>query len=598
MLTTRTGTLFQVLCKFGRTYPGITRTCSSKKGDGDEKLPATASEVKPTQVLNDNFELESFSPSEAINRSDKIKAIGGVPLNKDDYLPKDRPWDGNKPDSEILHPPPPPNFINFNPFECSINDDMTQTKDVDPTLLKYRYPQFMMPNDPFPDRERAPKLKGSFSDVVSHNPEVSLPIQTDVLVIGGGIIGASIAYMLKSKVHESVSITVLEKDPSYSKCSTTLSAGGIRQQFSLKENVQMSMFTSQFLRNSRENLKILDDYPPDFSFNLQGYLMMATEEGAERLLENNTTQVEEGAFVDILNRHQLAERFPWLNTEGIVLGSHGVQNEGWFDPWSLLFALKGKAEFLGANFLNGELLDFNVKTNHWSSGMIDDTNNPFDQVQYAIYRMPSGEERQIRFAHLVIAAGADSGEISKKLGIGVGNTGIRSIPLPVERRKRYVFVFHCPDGPELDMPFLCDPSGVYCRREGLGGNYICGKCPSEEDEPDPSNLDVDYSFFENEIWPVLAHRVKAFERIKIVGAWAGYYDYNYFDQNAIIGRHPYFDNVFWATGFSGHGIQMGPAVGRAFTEMITDNKYTTIDLSRLGWERILRRQPLVETNII
>jgi len=159
-------------------------------------------------------------------------------------------------------------------------------------------------------------------------------------------------------------------------------------------------------------------------------------------------------------------------------------------------------------------------------------------------------------------------------------------------------VFHCPDSPGLDFPLFIDPSGVYCRREGLGGNFICGKSPAPEDEPDPSNLDVDYKFFEREIWPVLAHRVKAFENIKLVSAWAGYYDYNTLDQNPVIGKHPYYHNMIWAAGFSGHGIQMGPAVGRAVQELVLENRYLNIDLGRFGWDRIIYNKPLMEAMIV
>jgi FAD-dependent oxidoreductase domain-containing protein 1 len=589
--------LTRLSAKFYRNALGFPRSCSSKsnnKGSSDE--PIQGREVITETDLS---EFEPIKASEVIVKSPLIKAKGGIPLNKDDYLPAERPWEAPKPESEILKPHPPPNYVDVRPFSVYISDDMSKSAVPIPLgAQQFRYPQFEMMENPFPDRP-IPKFKGSFSQIVTNDEETMIPNQVDILIIGGGIVGTSIAYMCKNTIRECASIMVIEKDPTYSKASTTLSVGGIRQQFSLKENIQMSMFTSNFLRNAKYDLRIPTGDPPDFGFNLQGYLILASHQGAETLLQNHETQVEQGAYVDLLNRHQLAERFPWMNTEDIVLGAHGVQNEGWFDPWSLLIAMKGKAEWLGAKFLNAEFLDFNPKRQFLSSGMLDDTGDPNELCGQAIFRLPSGEERQIKFCQCVIAAGAESGEITKKLGIGTPTAkGIRSIPLPVERRKRYVYVFHCPDGPELDFPFLCDPSGVYCRREGLGGNYICGKCPSFEDEPDTANLDVDYNFFEEQIWPVLAHRVKAFERLKIVGAWAGYYDYNYFDQNAVIGKHPYYDNIFWATGFSGHGIQMGPAVGKAFTETITHSYYKTIDLQRLGWERILAKSPLKETNIL
>ena len=254
----------------------------------------------------------------------------------------------------------------------------------------------------------------------------------------------------------------------YSHASTTLSVGGIRQQFSLRENIQMSMFTADFLRNAKRNLSILDDDPPDIGFNPHGYLFLASMNGADQLLENHELQTEMGAYVDVLNTDQMKKKFPWLSTDGIVLGAHGVQNEGWFDPWALLIALKGKTEFLGGSFVNAEFLDFNVKQHPHSEGMVDDSGSPQETANHLIIRLPDGTEKQIQFCYCIIAAGADSGEISKKIGIGMEPSGIRSIPCPIEKRKRYVYVFHAPDGPGVDFPFLIDPSGVWCRREGSG----------------------------------------------------------------------------------------------------------------------------------
>lgn len=139
--------------------------------------------------------------------------------------------------------------------------------------------------------------------------------------------------------------------------------------------------------------------------------------------------------------------------------------------------------------------------------------------------------------------------------IGTG-PGILTVPLPVEPRKRYVYVFSCENdlGPGLNTPLTIDPTNVYFRREGLSGLYVGGRSPEcVEKEPSTDNLDVDYNYFETDVWPHLAHRVPSFEAIKVKNAWAGYYDFNTFDENGIIGAHPYYNNLYIATGFSGHG---------------------------------------------
>lgn len=214
--------------------------------------------------------------------------------------------------------------------------------------------------------------------------------------------------------------------------------------------------------------------------------------------------------------------------------------------------------------------------------------------------MPNSLEYQpVECTVVVNAAGANSGKIASMLGIGLGpKESVSGVPLPVEPRKRFVYVVHCPDGPGLDTPFLIDYSGVYCRREGLGGNYVTGMSPEETEEPDISNLDVDHEFFQEKVWHRLAHRIPAFEQLKVSSAWAGFYDYNTFDQNGIIGLHPLVPNMYFATGFSGHGLQQSPAVGLAVAELILDGGYKTIDLSAFDLKRILLQKPILESNIV
>uniref|UniRef100_A0A669F7G1 FAD-dependent oxidoreductase domain-containing protein 1 n=1 Tax=Oreochromis niloticus TaxID=8128 RepID=A0A669F7G1_ORENI len=435
-------------------------------------------------------------------------------------------------------------------------------------------------------------LPGSSWTPLEINPNLP-PERADIVIVGGGVVGWSIAYWLKQKemVRGGVRVLVVEKDPTYSQASTVLSAGGIRQQFSLPENIHLSLASADFMRNINDHLGVLNEDPIDLQFNHSGYLFLASEAVAHIMEENYSTQRYAGAKVSLLSPTQLKEKFPWLNTEGVVLASYGLENEGWFDPWTLLNAFKRKAISMGAIQCCGEVT---VCTSFFPTSD-DGMSACVEQVQ-----MPNSLEYQpVECAIVVNAAGAFSGKLTEMLGIGFGpKQSIAGIPLPVEPRKRYVYVVHCPDGPGLDTPFLIDYSGVYVRREGLGGNYIAGASPEEAAEPDASNLEVDHSFFEENVWPHLAFRVPAFEKLKVTSAWAGFYDYNTFDQNAIIGTHPLINNMYFATGFSGHGLQHSPAVGRAVAELILDGSYKTLDLSGFGFNRILTQEPKLERNIV
>lgn len=185
--------------------------------------------------------------------------------------------------------------------------------------------------------------------------------------------------------------------------------------------------------------------------------------------------------------------------------------------------------------------------------------------------------------------------------VGKGS-GVLSVPLPIEPRKRFVYVFKCNEGSgeaQLNTPLTIDPNGVYFRREGLSGCYLGGRSPEcVEKEPSIDNLDVDYQYFDTDVWPHLAHRVPKFEGVKVQSAWAGFYEYNRFDENGIIGTHPAYHNLYFAAGFSGHGIQQAPAVGRAVSEMIIDGGFMEIDLTRLSFDRIIVDQPMYENNIV
>jgi glycine/D-amino acid oxidase-like deaminating enzyme len=208
-----------------------------------------------------------------------------------------------------------------------------------------------------------------------------------------------------------------------------------------------------------------------------------------------------------------------------------------------------------------------------------------------------------RNGNRIVSVTLKSGEVIG-CGILVNAAGTRAplvarmadISLPIAPRKRSVFVFDCRENLGQPLPLTIDPSGVYCRSEGEV--YITGKPPDIDDDADLNDFDVDYAQFEQDIWPVLANRIPAFEAIKMIRGWVGHYDYNVFDQNAIIGAHPEVGNFMFANGFSGHGLQQAPAVGRGLGELITYGEYRELDLSELSYERICANEPFIEKAII
>ncbi|KAM4726506.1 FAD-dependent oxidoreductase domain-containing protein 1 isoform 2-T2 [Anableps anableps] len=420
-------------------------------------------------------------------------------------------------------------------------------------------------------KKAADALPGSSWTPFEINP--TLPPETaDVVIVGGGVVGWSIAYWLKQreKFSKGMRVVVVERDPTYSQASTVLSAGGIRQQFSLLENIHLSLASADFMRNINEHLSIVNEDPVDLQFNQSGYLFLASEEVAHIMEQNYKTQRGAGAKVSLFSPQQVKEKFPWINTDGVALASYGLENEGWFDPWTLLNAFRRKAMSMGVIQCFGEVADFKYTTHVMKTG--DGEQMDLRRIKSVKVQMPNSLEYQpVECAIVVNAAGAFSGKLAEMVGIGLGpKDSFAGIPVPVEPRKR----------------------------EGLGGNYICGVSPEEAEEPDTSNLEVDHQFFEDKVWPKLANRVPAFEKLKVTSAWAGFYDYNTFDQNGIIGMHPLINNMYFATGFSGHGLQHSPAVGRALAELILDGEFKTLDLSGFSFRRILTQEPMLERNIV
>ncbi len=387
----------------------------------------------------------------------------------------------------------------------------------------------------------------------------------DVAIVGGGVIGSAIAYFLLGPMGFPGRVIVVEKDPTYADAATSRSAGGIRQQFSTPENIAMSSFGAQFVKHVGDHLSV-EGEAPVIPFTEWGYLFLATSAGLATLEANHRTQLGLGADIALLDPAALKARFPWLRTDDLAAGTLGLSNEGWIDPYSLLQAFRRKARALGAVYLTDEAVAIERQGNR-------------------IEALTLAQGGRIACGSLVDSAGYHAHEVAAMAGI----------ELPIRPRKRFVFVFDCKE-PVERAPLLIDPSGVYFRPEGA--NFIGGVSPPEDQDPDCFDFEIDYRLFEEVVWPTLAERVPAFEAIKLVRAWAGHYDYNTLDQNAILGPHPEIRNFYFANGFSGHGLQQSPAAGRATAEFITHGAYRSIDLTRFGYERVLRGEPIVELNVV
>lgn len=403
----------------------------------------------------------------------------------------------------------------------------------------------------------------------------------DVVVAGGGIMGSAAAYWL-SRLDPALRICVVEPRPTYLNASTTRSVGGIRTQFSSKANVSMSLRSCDFIRRSEETLGV------NCSFNEFGYLFLAGSDGVEDMRRIHRMQRSAGASVSLLSSTELHDRFPWLNMDEIVLGSYGEENEGYFDPYTLCKGFRNKAlESDKVTYLDGSAVS---QVSCGDSGHVRNV------------KTDTGDTVECRY--LVNAAGPNARFITDLALHGAGETDSR-MRLPVFPRLRHVFVVasQAKERPPHNGPLLVNPDGVYFRPEG--GMYLCGASPLTEAEDPNRKWDedlsddslIDHSVFEERVWPSLASTVPSFEGLKVQSAWSGHYEYNTFDQNAILSPHPCIPNLIHMNGFSGHGVQHAPAAGIAIAELILHGT-STLAIEEYAFERLLGEKQERERKVV
>jgi FAD-dependent oxidoreductase domain-containing protein 1 len=384
--------------------------------------------------------------------------------------------------------------------------------------------------------------------------------RVDVVIAGGGAVGSATAYFLAKPPGFTATVAVVEPDPTYHLAASTRSAASIRRQFTTPLNIEMSSFGMEFLRACGSGLA-------DVNLKESTYLTLATPAGAATLRHNVEVQRRCGVEVRLLDAAGLAECYPWINRSDLAMGADTPHGEGWFDGHGLLQGLRRAALNHGARYIRDRVECLVMDGGQTVAGV----------------RLAGGDTLQCRW--LVNAAGTHSRALAASAGID----------LPVYARNRNVFVFSCPQAP-ANCPLIVDPSSLWCRPEG--NRFICGVVPPDDPDVAVDDFEVNYQEFDDLVWPALAHRVPAFEAVRLDSAWAGQYDYNVFDQNAFLGPCESVPNLILASGFSGHGLQHAPAIGRALAEFIHFAEYRTIDVTPFSYSRYLRNQPLREHSVI
>ncbi len=388
----------------------------------------------------------------------------------------------------------------------------------------------------------------------------------DAVIIGGAMIGSSVAWWTARNPDFRGRILVIEQDPTYEFCSTSHTNSCIRQQFGSEINIRISQFGAEFIKNFKTFMD--DPEAPEIALHAFGYLYLAdTPAFAEVLRANQRMQASLGAGTRILTPGQIAEAWPFYDLDGIILGSHNPLDEGYFDGGTIFDWFRRKARALGAEYIRNEV-----------------TGISRDGGRVTEVTLASGET--IGAGTVINASGPRANVTARMAGLDI----------PVEPRRRYTFIFDAAERLPKDLPLTIDPSGVHMRTDG---RYYMAGCPPDDDPAVAfDDFAMDHGIWEEKLWPAIASRVPAFERVKVINSWVGHYAYNTLDQNAIVGPHPEVSNFIFVNGFSGHGLQQSPAMGRGVSELIVHGGYRSLDLSPLGYERIAANSPLLERAVI
>jgi glycine/D-amino acid oxidase-like deaminating enzyme len=404
---------------------------------------------------------------------------------------------------------------------------------------------------------------------------MTLPINSpkqlnyDVVIVGGAMYGSSVSWFLADNPDFDGSILVVERDPTYTACSTVHTNSCIRQQFSREINVRISQFGAAFVKNLR-NYMGGDQRVPNLAIQSYGYLYLSDNEAFSTVLKESQ-QVQEacGAGTKILTAEEIKRDYPFYNVDDIVSGSHNRIDEGYFDGGTLFDWWRRSGKEKGVEFVGNEVVSMQKNT----AG-----------TRVESVTLKSGEV--VSCGTIVNASGPRAVLTSRMAGI----------ELPVEPRKRHTFIFAAEQPLDRDLPLTIDPTGVHMRTDGQ--YYLAGCAPDEDLAVDYDDYEPDHSIWQEKVWPIIANRIPQFEAIKLVNSWVGHYAFNTLDQNAILGPHSVVENFIFVNGFSGHGLQQSPAMGRGIAELITYGDYRSLDLSPFRFDRIERNEPFNEKAII
>jgi glycine/D-amino acid oxidase-like deaminating enzyme len=383
-----------------------------------------------------------------------------------------------------------------------------------------------------------------------------------IVIVGGGVVGSSIAYHLRRDGHVG-RVVVVERDPTYARASSFLAMGGIRQQFSSAVNVRLAQYSTRFYAEFDDALCV-PGHQPRANFRQRGYLFLVDDASSERFERRVERQRRLGARVERLTLDQIRALVPGVRLDDIRFGVFGP-DDGYGDPRGVLAGFRAAAAAAGAEYVTAEVVGLMRRSDRIAGVMLD-----------------SGERV---FGDAVVNA---AGPFAARLGMMAG------IDLPIRPVRQQLFRCALPVRWPYRFPVIIDPTGVHWRHDDPVGDIeqdrLVVAC-TKLDEPPGENFDCDLSRWESDFQPPLVRRVPGLEPLELVEGWAGLYAMTP-DHNPLLGTHPAAPGFFLANGFSGHGLMIAPAVGKVLSEIIRTGRADTVDVACLDASRFDRGEPI------
>lgn len=380
----------------------------------------------------------------------------------------------------------------------------------------------------------------------------------EVVIIGGGVIGSAAAWRLREDGFTG-RIVVVERDRSYTRASSFLAMGGIRQQFTLPVCVRMVQHSVALWQEFDERLRT-PTHTPRAWFRQRGYLFLADDTNAAALTAREAAQAAAGAAQRRLSVDDIHALVPGLMLDDIRFGLFGPE-DGYANPREVLFGLRAAALAAGVEYLDDEVVEIDTR---------------------------AGRVIGVTLAHagwlparvVVNAAGALAGRVAR----------LARLEVPVAPVRQLLFRCTLPQTWPTRFPMVVDPGGVHWRHDDAlvpgDPDRLILAC-TKWDEPAGENLTCDDVRWENEFYPALVRRLPAAVDVRDVAGWAGLYEMTP-DHHPVLGEHPGLGGFLLASGFSGHGLMMSPATGLVVSELVRLGESRTFDITPFAVDRFER----------